>query len=136
MRPSILSIVLALSLPFSEAAQDSFTKVKGLRFEIDGVAKYWAGTNGYWIPFLMKNSDIDLALDRIAGAGMKIVRTWGFNDVNSVPSKGTSITFVYSLFDPHLHCSNRNSMVSITRPWIAAGYQHWSGWSSAPRLCC
>ncbi|TID24510.1 glycoside hydrolase family protein [Venturia nashicola] len=96
MRPSILSTVLAVFVPFcvaapaALAATDSFTKVtKGLKFEIDGVAKYWAGTNGYWIPFLMKNADIDLTFDHIAAAGLKIVRTWGFNDVTTIPSKGT-----------------------------------------------
>lgn len=88
MRPCILSTVLAVLVPFC-AATDSFTKVtSGLKFEIDGIAKYWAGTNGYWIPFLMNNADIDLTFDHIATAGMRIVRTWGFNDVTAIPSKG------------------------------------------------
>lgn len=98
MRTSILSTVLAISASFCSAApaavaaKDSFTKVtSGLKFEIDGVAKYWAGTNGYWIPFLMNNTDIDITLDHIAAAGMKIVRTWGFNDVTAIPSKGMYI---------------------------------------------
>ena len=92
MRTSILSTVLALSLPFSVVAKDSFTKINGLKFEIDGVTKYWAGTNAYWAPYLMNNTDIDLTLDHIAAAGLKILRTWGFNDVATLPSKGMSQT--------------------------------------------
>jgi mannan endo-1,4-beta-mannosidase len=88
MRTSILSTVLALSHPFSVLAKDSFTKVNGLKFEIDGVTKYWAGTNAYWAPFLMNNTDIDITFDHIAAAGLKIVRTWGFNDVGTLPYKG------------------------------------------------
>lgn len=93
MRSSILSTVFAVSVSFCTAATDSFTKVtSGLFFEIDGVTGYWTGTNGYWIPFLMNNTDIDTTFDHIAAAGMKIVRTWGFNDVTAIPSKGMSLS--------------------------------------------
>jgi mannan endo-1,4-beta-mannosidase len=92
MRPSIISTVLALSIPISAITNDSFPRVNGLKFDIDGVTEYWAGTNAYWLPFLMKNADMDIALDHIAGAGLKILRTWGFNDVNSIPPKGTRTT--------------------------------------------
>lgn len=82
MQSSVFSVVLTLSASFYTAASlsvattDSFAKIIiGLKFEIEGVAKYWAGTNGYWIPFLMNNTDIDITFDHIAAAGMKIVRT-------------------------------------------------------------
>lgn len=35
------------------------------------------------------NSDVDVVLSDIAASGMKILRVWGFNDVNTVPSAGT-----------------------------------------------
>jgi mannan endo-1,4-beta-mannosidase len=63
--------------------------VNGLLFNIDGVSKYWAGTNSYWIGFLTNNSDVDLVMSHLATAGLKILRVWGFNDVNTVPGTGT-----------------------------------------------
>jgi mannan endo-1,4-beta-mannosidase len=90
MRLSALNsglVLLALAL-ISAATQSAYPRTNGLKFEIDGKSQYLTGTNAYWLPFLMDNADIDLALDHIAGAGMKILRTWGFNDVNRVPNKG------------------------------------------------
>jgi mannan endo-1,4-beta-mannosidase len=56
--------------------------VNGTKFTIDGVTKYFAGTNSYWIGFLTNNADIDLTMSHVASAGLKIFRVWGFNDVN------------------------------------------------------
>lgn len=56
--------------------------VNGTRFSIDGVTKYYAGTNSYWISFLTNDRDVDLAMGNMAGSGLKILRVWGFNDVN------------------------------------------------------
>lgn len=66
----------------------SFVSVDGLKFNIDGVTKYYAGTNSYWLGFVTNNTDVDTALDRISDAGLKILRIWGFNDVNTVPTDG------------------------------------------------
>ncbi|KAK0715565.1 glycoside hydrolase superfamily [Lasiosphaeris hirsuta] len=63
--------------------------VNGTRFSIDGVTKYFAGTNSYWISFLTNNKDVDTVMDNIAASGLKILRVWGFNDVNRKPSSGT-----------------------------------------------
>lgn len=56
---------------------------------IDGEKGYFAGTNSYWIPFLTNNADVDLVMGHLQSSGLKILRVWGFNDVNSVPSSGT-----------------------------------------------
>ncbi|KAL2153621.1 hypothetical protein VTH82DRAFT_4776 [Thermothelomyces myriococcoides] len=61
----------------------------GTRFSIDGKTGYFAGTNSYWIGFLTNNQDVDTTLDHIASSGLKILRVWGFNDVNSRSSPGT-----------------------------------------------
>jgi mannan endo-1,4-beta-mannosidase len=53
------------------------------------VSKYWAGTNCYWCGFLTSNGDVDAVFADMAAAGLKIVRVWGFNDVNTLPSSGT-----------------------------------------------
>lgn len=58
-----------------------FAKTNGLLFNIDGVTKYWAGTNCYWCGFLTANGDVDHVFADMAAAGLKIVRVWGFNDV-------------------------------------------------------
>lgn len=62
--------------------------MSGTRFSIDGVAKYFAGTNCYWCSVGgISNADIDLTMDHIQQSGLKILRVWGFNDVTSIPSE-------------------------------------------------
>lgn len=67
----------------------SFAKTDRTMFNIDGVTKYYAGTNCYWCGFLTNDNDIDTVFSHMATAGLKIIRVWGFNDVNSIPSSGT-----------------------------------------------
>jgi len=38
---------------------------------------------------LTYDTDVDAALDDIAASGLRILRVWGFNDVNTVPASGT-----------------------------------------------
>ncbi|KAH6655500.1 fungal cellulose binding domain-containing protein [Truncatella angustata] len=64
-------------------------KVDGTLFNLDGVTKYYPGTNSYWISFLTSNDDVDSTLDDLVDSGLKILRIWGFNDVNSIPASGT-----------------------------------------------
>ena len=66
-----------------------FPATNGLDFEIDGKKSYFAGSNSYWIGFLTNNDDVDLVLDHMDESGLRILRVWGFNDVNTVPSSGT-----------------------------------------------
>ena len=87
---SILSLGLGLlsvvaSLPTAAARATA----NGTRFSIDGETKYFAGTNSYWIGFLTNDKDVDLVMGNIAKSGLKILRVWGFNDVNSTPGSGT-----------------------------------------------
>jgi mannan endo-1,4-beta-mannosidase len=81
----LLSAVQAL--PSARAAASA--TVDGTRFSIDGKTGYFAGTNSYWIGFLTNNKDVDTTLDHIASSGLKILRVWGFNDVNAKPAAGT-----------------------------------------------
>ena len=76
----------ALLIPREEVR--TIPTVDGWRFKIDGVTKYWAGTNAYWLPFLTNNADVDLVLDHMSAAELRIVRIWGFNDVKSIPQNG------------------------------------------------
>ncbi|WYZ43826.1 hypothetical protein EsH8_VII_000262 [Colletotrichum jinshuiense] len=60
-------------------------KASGTKFTIDGVTKYYAGTNCYWCSFLTNAADVDLVLGHLKTSGLKILRIWGFSDVNTVP---------------------------------------------------
>jgi mannan endo-1,4-beta-mannosidase len=66
-----------------------FASTRGLQFSIDGRTGYFAGSNSYWIGFLTNNADVDLVFDHMKQSGLKILRVWGFNDVNAVPGAGT-----------------------------------------------
>ncbi|KAL5343990.1 putative mannan endo-1,4-beta-mannosidase F [Aspergillus crustosus] len=65
-----------------------FPSASGLNFTIDGVTDYFAGSNSYWISMLTNDADVNLVMDHIALSGHKILRIWGFNDVNTEPSTG------------------------------------------------
>ncbi|KOC17748.1 mannan endo-1,4-beta-mannosidase F [Aspergillus flavus AF70] len=94
---SVSSASKSTPLPSSSSASPSprptgsgsFAKADGLQFSIDGETKYFAGTNAYWLPFQMNDADIDSVFDHLEQAGLKILRVWGFNDVNTAPSPGT-----------------------------------------------
>ncbi|KAL4735587.1 glycoside hydrolase superfamily [Aspergillus similis] len=73
----------------SGTANSSFATTSGLQFVIDGEAGYFPGSNSYWIGFLTNNADVDLVFDHMAESGLRILRVWGFNDVNEVPGDGT-----------------------------------------------
>lgn len=73
----------------SSPSSTAFVGISDLNFTIDGKPGYFAGTNSYWIGFLTNNDDVDLVLDHMNESGQRILRVWGFNDVNSVPSSGT-----------------------------------------------
>jgi mannan endo-1,4-beta-mannosidase len=51
--------------------------VSGLKFNIDGVTQYFAGTNAYWIGFLTSNADVDLVMTHLKSSGLKVLRVWG-----------------------------------------------------------
>ena len=97
MKSSILSsIALGLGLlstagavPCSNSGSGSGSvKTVGTRFSIDGKTGYWAGSNAYWISFLKNPADVELTMGHLASSGLKVLRVWGFNDVNSKPSPG------------------------------------------------
>ncbi|KAI0599635.1 glycoside hydrolase superfamily [Biscogniauxia sp. FL1348] len=77
-----------VTAPVANAAS-TFAKTDGLLFNIDGVSQYYAGTNCYWCGFLTEDEDVDKVFSDIAASGLKIVRVWGFNDVNTKPGTGT-----------------------------------------------
>ncbi|KAL4874924.1 putative mannan endo-1,4-beta-mannosidase F [Aspergillus karnatakaensis] len=61
-----------------------FPSADGLNFTIDGVTDYFAGSNSYWISMLTNDADVDLVMGHIASSGHKILRVWGFSDINTL----------------------------------------------------
>lgn len=94
----LVSAQMALALPQASsssaantpsATPGAFASTSGLQFTIDGKTGYFAGSNSYWIGFLTNDDDVDLVFSHMAESGLKILRVWGFNDVNTEPSAGT-----------------------------------------------
>ncbi|KIM49126.1 glycoside hydrolase family 5 protein [Hebeloma cylindrosporum] len=59
------------------------------QFMFNGSTLDFVGTNAYWLPVLNSDEDIDFTLGNLSAAGIKIVRTWAFNDVGTIPVNGT-----------------------------------------------
>ncbi|KZT38981.1 mannanase [Sistotremastrum suecicum HHB10207 ss-3] len=68
-------------------ASTGFVGVSGQKFTLNGATYTVAGTNAYWLA-QYSNADIDQAFSDIAAAGLTTVRTWGFNEVTSIPNYG------------------------------------------------
>ncbi|KAH8426919.1 glycoside hydrolase 5 family protein [Aspergillus melleus] len=75
--------------PLTDASTTgSFARTSGLNFGIDGKTGYFAGSNAYWIGYLTDDNDVDQVFAHLQEAGLKILRVWGFNDVNEKPEEG------------------------------------------------
>lgn len=59
-----------------------FVRPFGQEFLLDDEKFYFAGANSYWISFTAELSDVSKTLDEAKSAGLRVVRTWGFNDKN------------------------------------------------------
>jgi len=77
------SLAVQASPTARSVSAGGFPSADGLMFSIDGVTKYYAGTNSYWISFLTNNADVETVMSHVAQSGLKIFRVWGFNDVGS-----------------------------------------------------
>ncbi|SPO06845.1 probable Probable mannan endo-1,4-beta-mannosidase A [Cephalotrichum gorgonifer] len=64
-------------------AQSAPSTTDGTLFKINGETKYFAGSNSYWISMLRNDADVDLTMGHFADSGLKVLRIWGFNDVNA-----------------------------------------------------
>ncbi|KOS18333.1 Mannan endo-1 [Escovopsis weberi] len=81
---------LAATVPTEAAgcAASSYVTTSGLSFNVDGQTGYFPGTNCYWCSFSAP-ADVDSTMDHMVASGLRVLRVWGFNDVNSVPQQGT-----------------------------------------------
>lgn len=69
------------SSPYVSSGKDGFS--------VNGSSLRFVGTNLYWLPTLESNDDIWSVLKNISDTGIKVIRIWAFNDVETVPASGT-----------------------------------------------
>ncbi|KAG1733261.1 glycoside hydrolase family 5 protein [Suillus occidentalis] len=69
------------SSPYVSSGKDGFS--------VNGSSLRFVGTNLYWLPTLETNDDIWNVLKNISDTGIKVIRIWAFNDVETIPASGT-----------------------------------------------
>ncbi|KAI0348478.1 glycoside hydrolase [Trametopsis cervina] len=60
--------------PQSTAVPSGFVTAKGTEFHLDG--------KPFWLPLLTTQSDVEKTFQSMQAAGVKVLRTWGFNAIN------------------------------------------------------
>ncbi|KAG1875304.1 glycoside hydrolase family 5 protein [Suillus tomentosus] len=89
------SVVTAIpSRTIDTRASSPFVGTSGSGFVVNGSSLKYIGTNVYWLPTLNTNEDIRNTLANISALGIKVVRLWAFNDVETVPVNGTWLQLV------------------------------------------
>ncbi|KDR77603.1 hypothetical protein GALMADRAFT_224892 [Galerina marginata CBS 339.88] len=73
----------------NNGAPSKFVTTQDGQFMFNGSVLQFVGTNAYWLAALNSDEDIDFTLGNMSAKGIKVVRTWAFNDVESVPVNGT-----------------------------------------------
>ncbi|CAL1695444.1 unnamed protein product [Somion occarium] len=59
-----------------------FVTTRGTQFELDGKPFAFVGANSYWLPLLNSKADVEKTFKSMQQAGVKVLRTWGFNAIN------------------------------------------------------
>lgn len=54
----------------------------------------FVGTNAYWLPYLNSDDDIRNTLANMSKSGIRVVRTWAFNDVTTIPDAGSWLLLI------------------------------------------
>ncbi|KAL0581750.1 hypothetical protein V5O48_000332 [Marasmius crinis-equi] len=96
MRSPITTLVALTLLAASFAganntggSKSQFVQAQGGKFHVNGSELKFIGTTAYWLPSLNTEQDIVNTLTNMSHAGIKVVRTWAFNDVEVIPQNGT-----------------------------------------------
>ncbi|THU89503.1 glycoside hydrolase family 5 protein [Dendrothele bispora CBS 962.96] len=80
-------VVFANNTPSTTSG--SFVTAQGNQFQVNGSQFRWIGTTAYWLPALNTEQDIIDTLSNMSAAGITVVKTWAFNDVETIPENGT-----------------------------------------------
>ncbi|KAI0830684.1 glycoside hydrolase [Trametes gibbosa] len=65
-----------------------FVTTRGSQFELNGEPFSFVGANSYWLPLLLSSDDVDRTFKTMQQAGIKVLRTWGFNAINATELPG------------------------------------------------
>ncbi|KAF9464331.1 glycoside hydrolase superfamily [Collybia nuda] len=65
----------------------NFVSVKGGAFSLNDSPFFFYGTNVFWLSTL-KDDELETAFAKVSASGVKVVRTWAFDDVTKKPSSG------------------------------------------------
>ncbi|KAG2023407.1 CEL4b mannanase [Coprinopsis cinerea AmutBmut pab1-1] len=82
-------------------APRGFVQTRGRSFELDGKPFYFVGANSYWLPHLTNQRDVEATFREMRDAGIKVLRTWGFNAINAteLPEALASNLTYYQVWD-------------------------------------
>ncbi|KAJ6503435.1 glycoside hydrolase [Mycena vitilis] len=96
----LTSIAVFLSCLFTSGhgatVPKGFVTTRGAEFELDGSPFAFVGANSYWLPLLTSTQDVEISFREMQSAGIKVLRTWGFNAVNASELAGalqTDLTY-------------------------------------------
>ncbi|KAI0054056.1 glycoside hydrolase family 5 protein [Auriscalpium vulgare] len=95
--PAVLGAALVAATPtptIQKRWPTAFASVADGGFSLNGSKFSFIGTNAYWLPYLNSDEDIVNTLTNMSAAGIKVVRTWAFNDVTSVPTAGSWLQLI------------------------------------------
>ncbi|KAJ7254015.1 glycoside hydrolase [Mycena haematopus] len=73
----------AESTDVKRAVPKGFVTTRGAEFELDGSPFAFVGANSYWLPLLTSTQDVEITFQQMHNAGVKVLRTWGFNAINA-----------------------------------------------------
>ncbi|TFK30517.1 glycoside hydrolase [Coprinopsis marcescibilis] len=107
MRSLLLTLLLCLgSIAGTFAGRSGrpprgFVTTKGREFQLDGKPFYFVGANSYWLPHLTNQRDVEATFREMRDAGIKVLRTWGFNALNAteLPDALSSNLTYYQVWD-------------------------------------
>ncbi|OBZ80006.1 putative mannan endo-1,4-beta-mannosidase A [Grifola frondosa] len=83
---SVSSVTGEISAKWS--VPSGFVSTNGRNFELDGKPFAFVGANSYWLPLLTTSDDVERTFKTMQDAGVKVLRTWGFNAINGTELPG------------------------------------------------
>jgi mannan endo-1,4-beta-mannosidase len=75
----------------AKRAPAGFVTPSGTGFSVDGRPFCFAGMNAYWMAQFVTEAQVSAAFARMQEIGVKVLRTWAFSMVESVP--GYDLTY-------------------------------------------
>ncbi|KAF9270296.1 glycoside hydrolase [Marasmius fiardii PR-910] len=87
----LVGLLQASVISAGDQVPQGFATTNGDRFEVDGKPFAFVGANSYvhsllsrqWLPLLTSKEDVGNTFKEMRSAGVKVLRTWGFNAINA-----------------------------------------------------